>query len=165
MRFIIFTILFAFLALGCSNQPTFNIPPIQIDHSELSKYWKPKQEITSKNTKLIAGKGMGCKAIYIEESNKVSPDYIDIKYTIDSKGKQRDSEIVASSGKINLDAVNWAFIFGLSPTYNFVAAIKNDTLAPIASIKRLYFISDDPLCKGKPLDTTFYSNQTIYVTQ
>lgn len=153
------------LTAACSNTPIYNSPVQTVPQAEVAKFWVPASPIGSKNTKVVSAPDMGCRAVYLEGGDKRADDYIDIKYTIDSKGSQRDMELVSSGGNVDEESILWAMKFGLSPTSKFVPSDTNAQRTPIGSVKRLYLIAEDPLCEGKPDDITFYSNQTISIAK
>lgn len=153
------------LTAACSNTPVYNSPVKTVPQADVAKFWVPASPIGSRNTKIVSGPGMGCRAVYLEGSDKRSNDHIDIEYTIDSKGKQRDMELIGSGGNVDDESILWAMTFGLSPTSKFVPSDANAQRVPIESIKRLYLIAEDPLCEGKPDDIGFYSNQTISIAK
>ncbi len=149
---------------GCASGPTYQVPPKQINYSELSSYWMAEKAVSEKNTKLISSPKMGCNAVYLPESGKTSDLYINVKFTIDSTGKQYDQEITGASEKVDLEMANWALKFGLSPTYSFKPSAVNTLMQPIISDKKLYLIPDSPLCASANTDIAFYSNQSMNIS-
>lgn len=150
---------------GCASGPVYKTPPVTVEYSKVSSYWLPKRAITQKDIKTFSGPGMGCRAVYLEKPNQQANTYIDVIFTIDSKGKQYDQDIVGKSRDVNMDAAKWALVFGLSPLYEFVPAPANYDNQPIISTKRLYLVSDSSLCKNLPDDASGYSNQSIHISK
>ncbi len=153
------------LLAGCASSPMYKTPPVTIDYSKVSSYWSPKRAITEKDIKVFYGPGMGCKAVYIDQPNQKELSYIDVRFSIDSTGKQFDQEIVGNSKDVNLEAANWALMFGLSPIYDFIPSPANYDNQPIISTKRLYLVGNSPLCKEAPSDKKGYSNQSIQISK
>jgi hypothetical protein len=151
--------------VGCASGPTYKTPPVTVEFSKVSSYWSPKRAITEKDIKIFSGPQMGCRAVYLEKQNQKINSYIDVLFTIDSKGRQYDQEITGSSKDINLDAAKWALMFGLSPIYEFVPSPANYDNQPIISTKRLYLASNSPLCNGVANDKQGYSNQSINISK
>ena len=131
---------------ACSNAPTYNVPLKSVAQEKVSDYWEFSAPIDIKNTKTVSSASMGCRAVYLEGYGPTSPDSIDVRYTIDSKGKQRDLQIVGTQGNVDKKAVDWALTFGLSPVYKFTPAAGNSARVPVESIKTLYLVEDSGPC-------------------
>lgn len=158
----------AFISLslaGCASGPTYKTPPVTVEYEKVSSYWTPKRATTEKDIKTFSGPGMGCRAVYLDAPTNNQTSYIDVKFTIDSAGKQYDQEIVGRSRDVNFEAAKWALMFGLSPIYEFLPSPANYDYQPIISTKRLYLVSGSPLCKGMQESKQGYSNQSINISK
>ncbi len=153
------------LVTGCASGPNYKVPPITIEYAKVSNYWTPKRPITEKDIKTFSGPGMGCRAVYLSAPENYENSYIDVKFTIDSTGKQYDQQIVGRSRDVNFEAANWALGFGLSPIYEFKPSPANYDNLPIISTKRLYLVSGSPLCKSMQSGGSGYSNQSISISK
>ncbi len=164
MKIIVFlSVLLVFTSNSVSAKPKYKKDPIEVELSGIAQYWIPKKTITNRNTKVVASPSIGCKSVVVEGNGKTSELWVDLRFTIDSKGKMYDQEILSISNLLNKELIEWAKTFGLSPTYKFKAINKKDK-QPILSKKRLYFVDNTKLCKGISSDIALYSNQTITIT-
>lgn len=149
---------------GCASGPYYKVPPIEISYDKLPNYWVASQPIVSKDHKIVSNRDMGCKVVYMEDEGRESSLYLDIKYTIDSKGKLYDGEVIAVSDGVDKVFVEWAKTFGLSPLRHY-KAVNSDNVQPVTGQKRLYLVEDSETCENFVTDGYLHSNRTITITK
>jgi hypothetical protein len=125
------------------------VPPITIESGEVSNYWLPKKAIVEEDIRAFYGTGMGCKAAYLEAPAQQEQSYIDIKFSIDSKGRRKEKEIVGASKDVDLEAATFAMMLGISPIDQYAPSTNNNNKQPIISVERLFLVSDSPVCKSR----------------
>ncbi len=126
--------------------PKYKIDPITIDYQQVRQYWQPKKPITEKNIKVITAPGMGCKAVIPIGWGEASEQYIDVQFTIDSKGKRYDQGVVDHKN-VTDGFVKWAARFRMSPIKRYLPVDKSNK-QPIISVERLYLVDNLKLCNS-----------------
>lgn len=147
MKIIRLAVILAVLSPFFSHaEPRYETSPITVEYEDVFTYWRATEKLSKRNIKVITASGMDCRAVVPPQFGERSEQFIDVEFTIDSRGMRYDQTIV-NHQNVTESFNRLALRMGFAPGYRY-APIDRENRQPIISTERLYLIDYPEMCGG-----------------